>query len=63
MTDLSHFPSALVNNSREIVRKAIERYQENPNDRNAQTLENYGFSVDHDDYRDRWGEHEQSGNN
>lgn len=53
---MDSLPGVMTNNSKEIVRQAAQRYRENPNDRNAKKLENYGLSVDHDDHFDRMGE-------
>lgn len=57
---LEKLPPSYTNNSRAILQQKVERYRTNPNDRNAKELENLGLSVDHDDYRDRMGEFEQS---
>lgn len=40
------YPSALVNNSRFIVRKAMERMKKNPAETYAKQLESLGFPCD-----------------
>lgn len=50
---LQDFPPPTINNARSIVREKLLSFQENPNDRKAQELDNLGFSVDWDDYRDQ----------
>lgn len=59
MNDLSQFPPSTQNNSRAIVREAINRFKETPNDRNRKVLESYGFTVDQDDYFEHYDEIER----
>lgn len=57
---LATYAPASQNSERAIVKQRMEAMRERPNDRNAQKLDDLGFSVDHDDYFDHdgeWGEY------
>ena len=55
-TAMSQFPASSTNNARKIVLEACADFERCPCDRHAQILENYGFSVDHNDRADHAGE-------
>lgn len=54
---LETLPPSSQNNDRTIFLEKVKKFEKSPSDRNRIALEEFGMSIDHDDYIDHGGQY------